>query len=397
MDIAFVVRRFDRGGGIARYTTELAERLSRTNTVTVYAAAWDERPDTGIRFVRVPFVTSTLLQARHRHAWNTLLEVGSFTRSAAKVVNRSQHDILHSQGDYAHGTDVLTAHSCHKAWLHQARLVAGGPIGRLKKSRANPLHALVLHAERIGITESTRVVAISERIRSQIVEQYGIPAERIAVIHHGVDTVRFHPENRRRFGEELRSSLGIGSSEIVAIFPAHEFRRKGLGVLIESLRRLPATLSLLVVGRDDPRPYRSRMEQYGLLDRVRFVGDAPDIERWYAAADLMVFPTAYDAFGLVITEAMASGLPVVTSRDAGAAELISDGEDGLLLSDPSDVDAVTASMRRLVEDAGLRERIGRRGRERAEMHSWDRACAMTLDLYKIVAREKEARRRQGRP
>jgi UDP-glucose:(heptosyl)LPS alpha-1,3-glucosyltransferase len=390
MDIALVVRRFGRRGGVALYTAELARWLSRGHTVTVYAATWEEDPGGNLRFVRVPFLTSGYLARRRKHAANTLVELASFMRSAPGIVGRGHHDIVHNQGDSAGTADVLTAHSCHKAWLEQARRDSGSTAERIRKSSANPLHALILHTERIGVTRSKRVIAISQRVRTQMLEHYRIPEERIVVIPNGVDTVRFSPANRSIHRDAMRREFGIASDELVAILPAHEFRRKGLAVLIESMGRLGGGLRLVVVGRDDPGPFLPSIRSHGLEERIRFVGDSPAIERWYAAADMMLLPTLFEAFGLVITEAMASGLPVVTSRDAGAAELIADEEEGLLLDDPTDAEEVARAIRRLQDDPGLRERIGAAARRRAAFHSWDRIAAMTLELYETVAREKRS-------
>ena len=389
MDIALVVRRFGRQGGVARYTAELAASLARGHAVTIYAASWDADPQPNLRFVRVPFLTSDSLARRRKHAANTLIELASFMRNAPRVVSRGKHTIVHNQGDSAGVADVLTVHSCHKAWLAQARRDAGSSAERIRKSSANPLHALILHAERLGVIRSRRIIAISKRVRTQLLEQYEIPEERIVVIPNGVDTVRFGPANRSIHREAMRRASGIAPEEIVAVLPAHEFRRKGLPVLIESMRRLEGSVRLIVVGRDDPRPFLSTIRAHGLEERIRFVGDSPEIERWYAAADLMLLPTVFEAFGLVITEAMASGLPVVTSRDAGAAELIADGEEGLLLDDPTDAEEVTAAIRRLLDDPGLRERIGAAARGKVEFYSWDRIAQMTLDVYETVVREKQ--------
>jgi UDP-glucose:(heptosyl)LPS alpha-1,3-glucosyltransferase len=119
-----------------------------------------------------------------------------------------------------------------------------------------------------------------------------------------------------------------------------------------------------------------------VADRVIFHPHSRRVETFFAAADAFVFPTLYDSFGLVICEAMASGLPVVTSRAAGAAELITDGEDGLLTDQPWDADAIAAHLARLRDDPGLRERLSVAGRARIEPFTWDRTAEQTLAVYR---------------
>jgi UDP-glucose:(heptosyl)LPS alpha-1,3-glucosyltransferase len=105
------------------------------------------------------------------------------------------------------------------------------------------------------------------------------------------------------------------------------------------------------------------------------------VEAFFAAADVFVFPTVYDPYGLVISEAMASGLPVITSQSAGAAELIASGENGLLTDRPWDVDGIAAHLVSLRDDAGLRSRLGNAARTRIQPFTWDRTAAETLAVY----------------
>jgi UDP-glucose:(heptosyl)LPS alpha-1,3-glucosyltransferase len=108
------------------------------------------------------------------------------------------------------------------------------------------------------------------------------------------------------------------------------------------------------------------------------------IERFFAAADLFVFPTLYEPYGMVISEAMASGIPVITSRAAGAAELIEHGETGWLTADPWDPDQIAVGLRALAADPGLRQRMGAAARSKIEAYTWDRAAEQTMAVYREV-------------
>jgi glycosyltransferase involved in cell wall biosynthesis len=159
--------------------------------------------------------------------------------------------------------------------------------------------------------------------------------------------------------------------------------RKGAAVTVEALARVPG-LSLDVVTRSDTASLRARVERLGLGTRVRFHPPTATVERFYAAADLFVCPTPYDAFGMVVTEAMACGLPVIVSRAAGASELITHREDGLLLDDAGDIEGLAAGLRELAVDRDFAERLGRAARVRTETLTWDEVARRTLQVYEQV-------------
>jgi len=127
-------------------------------------------------------------------------------------------------------------------------------------------------------------------------------------------------------------------------------------------------------------------------DRIIFVPHSSNLWEYYAASDIFVLPTIYEPFGLVIVEAMASGLPVITSRVAGAADLITDGVNGLLLRAPSDVHGLAAKIELLLSNAGLRKAMGERARETAEKSSWDQVAQKTLKVYNTVLNRPDLER-----
>jgi UDP-glucose:(heptosyl)LPS alpha-1,3-glucosyltransferase len=115
-----------------------------------------------------------------------------------------------------------------------------------------------------------------------------------------------------------------------------------------------------------------------------------DIQKYYAASDAMVFPTDYEPFGLVILEAMATGIPVITSRQAGAAELMVDGRNGLLLDDPGNIVDIAEKIKTLYDDRTYCEKLGGEARKTAEKYSWDVITGETLKLYSKVVDAKKA-------
>src|SRR4030043_243083 len=194
---------------------------------------------------------------------------------------------------------------------------------------------------------------ISEMVYRDMSDYYGIPANRIAVIYNGVDIERFHPRNKK-YREGIRSQYGLGSEDLLLLFVSHNFRLKGLRYLIRALaliKRKRENVKLLVIGRDRAEPYRRAAKKLGCEENVLFTGGVRDLERYYASADILVHPTFYDPCSLVVLEALASGLPVVTSRPNGASELLDDGRDGILLDDPADAAEFLARVEPLLDPA----------------------------------------------
>ena len=148
----------------------------------------------------------------------------------------------------------------------------------------------------------------------------------------------------------MRAELGYDVDAQVVIFVANELERKGFGPLLRAIRRLQdPNVYLLAVGRLNPQAYAEEIEQLGLTSRVRFTGPSSDVASYYAAADVFALPTQYEAWGLVIVEALACGLPVLTSRLAGAAAVVQEGMTGLLLDNPNDPAEIAAKLRPLLD------------------------------------------------
>jgi UDP-glucose:(heptosyl)LPS alpha-1,3-glucosyltransferase len=179
-------------------------------------------------------------------------------------------------------------------------------------------------------------------VKQDVMHWYGIPEDRIAVVYNGVDTERFHPQNRQ-YREEIRRRHGIGD-EFVILFVSNNFRMKGLVYLIRALAEIkksdPISYKCLVLGRDRKAPYVRLAEKLGISQEVIFAGSTDEPAKYYGAADLLVHPTFYDACSLTVLEALASGLPVITTVLNGAAGTITDGQGGFVIQSPRDHQAL---------------------------------------------------------
>jgi UDP-glucose:(heptosyl)LPS alpha-1,3-glucosyltransferase len=211
----------------------------------------------------------------------------------------------------------------------------------------------------------------------------------VRVLHPAVDTARFHPQRAPAARVALRAELALPAAAMLLVFVGSDFRRKGLPALLAALRCLPAAHAL-VLGGDRPARARRQRElarELGVAERVHFAGVRPDPERLLAAADCLVFPSRFDAFGNAVLEAMASGLPAVVSRRAGSAEVVTPGKTGAIVDAPEDAEALAAAIRPFLDPA-LRSEAGRLARQEAEKHAWPHQLGRVLAVYGEVVEEK---------
>ncbi len=292
-----------------------------------------------------------------------------------RAVRRDAWDVVQSH-ERTLGQDVYRAgEGCHRAYL--------GAI-RARWHRRLIYHRVVLTLERRVLTRTPQVVAISRLGAAEIARLYGVPEARLSVVYNGIDLARFHPDHRARHRAAARAEAGVPADAWIALFAGSGFDRKGLDTAMQGLAALSDRRSrLLVVGKGDARPYRRLAERLAIGERVAWLGARPDIERWYAAADALVLPTRYEPFGNVHLEALASGLPVVTTTAAGGAEVV--GPESGAVVPPGDAGAVTAALERV--RAGDAHRLTAAARAAAEPFTYARQVAGFERIYQRLPAE----------
>ncbi len=281
---------------------------------------------------------------------------------AALARDVGQYDAVLANGAVTWGRcDLNAVHFVHSSWLRSPY-----HPWRLHRS-ARSLYARVysrLNAtlEQASFRRSTRVIAVSQAVGHDL-RQINVPANRICVISNGVDTVEFHP------GGVTRGELGLPDAVIIALF-AGDLRspRKNLETVLRAMPMVPE-LHLAVAGREAGTPYPELARTLGISERVHFLGFRKDMPALMRASDLFVFPSRYEACSLVLLEALASGMPVITARSAGGSELI-DPQVGVVLDDSDDVDGLAATLRSLVTDKERRQAMAKGARSLAETHTW---------------------------
>jgi UDP-glucose:(heptosyl)LPS alpha-1,3-glucosyltransferase len=371
MRIAIVSIRFDRKGGSERRTWHLARGLADAGSTVSIFAADVEAPDFEAEVNLVPVMPGP-----------SFLKVSSFKNNLLRMLSgRSDIDLVHNQiRPFTDGV-VTVGGGCHAEYLERMgkRLVF-----------LNPLHRVILNMEKERYRPGgcKAVITNSEFSKQGLLRHYPIPPEKVFVAYNGVDLVKFNPANVKLKGHETRRKYGF-KDEPVALFIGTGFRRKGLQTAIKALWYAKdmegdvSGLKLLVAGKDDPGPFLKMAGKLGVADRLVFTGHVRDPESLYGASDIYVLPTKYDPFSNSCLEAMASGLPVITTSQNGVAEVIKDGVDGFVINDPDDAAGLAAALQYLSCEKA-REETGKKAREKAENFTWEKTLHKTLEVYKKV-------------
>jgi UDP-glucose:(heptosyl)LPS alpha-1,3-glucosyltransferase len=367
LKIAFVVHDYNRTFGHSRYVAELATRFKHEHEVHVFTNTVDEPDPSDLIFHHVP-------------AWRLSALAGclTFIVPATFAVGRG-FDIVHAQGLCGLRHNVATAHFCQPAWYAALQRMQGRLTWR---QRLNQWLITPLERRALAQTATKRVIAISERIRADLAEHFG-RRDGVRLVYHGVDLETFHPRNRGLYRNEICARLHLSPTACIALFVG--YLPKGASVAIRAVARTPG-VHLLLISNADCRAAQAVAQVEGIADRVTFVPYTRAIERYFAAADVFVFPTLWEPYGMVISEAMASGLPVITSRSAGAAELITHGQDGWLTDDPWDVNTVAAGLEELATNSERRRVMGTRARTTIEAYSWDVTAERTMAVYREITK-----------
>ena len=337
--VALVRGRYDPAGGAERFVqSALAALRSQGASITIVAREWPDHDGSAI-LVR-PFHLGSLWRDR------------AFAAAACAELARRRFDLVQSH-ERIPCCDVYRAgDGVHAQWLEE-RARAQGPLGRLA-TRLSPHHRYLLAAER-ALFASPRLRAVicnSEMVRGEIASRFGIDAAKLVLIRNAVDAARFHPGLRAEMRDAVRQQLGIPRDASLVLHVGSGFERKGVRFLLRALARSRTRPWLVVAGRDKRASrYASLAHRLGIGERVRFAGSVSDVRPYLGAADAFVLATLYDPQPNAALEAMAAGLPVITTPKCGVAELLREGESGYV-RDALDVAGLAEAMDRLEPPGG---------------------------------------------
>lgn len=231
--------------------------------------------------------------------------------------------------------------------------------------------------EKESYAKANHIVAASHLVKTELVD-IGVPGDKIRVIHNAVDVNEFQP------GQEQRSKWGLPEGVSLALF-AGDIRlpRKNLGTVLEAMVNVPHA-HLAVIGNTKHSPYPAMAAKLGLSERVHFLGYRRDIAEVMKVVDLFVFPSCYEPFGIVVLEAMATGVPVISARSVGASEIITP-ESGVLVDDPLDKTALAQAWSTLANQNLKSRAMGEVARKIAEQNTWTRMAKKYFEIYREIS------------
>ena len=370
MRVAFMHRRL-AGGGTEADLRRLAAGLARRGHDVHVFCAGGGGVLPGVTLHRVPIVRA-----------GRFARLVSFAFAAPRLVARERWDVVVGFGRTARQDVVRVGGGTHRTYL--ARMRAAG----LRRAPLGPYHRAILWHERRQLAPGghRRVLAVSARVRDEVAGDYGVPRERIAVIYNGVDLERFHPAERALLGPAVRRELGVEDGTRLCVAIGTGFRRKGFDLLLGLWRTAPPPHAVLALVGGDERLGAYRREASRLAGRVAVTGPRDDVAALLAAADVVCVPSRQEAFGNVVLEACAAGVPVVTSRRTGAAELLDGPLAALVVDDPEDLEALGAALARALGPEG--PTFGHAARRLAERLPWDAHLERVETFLAEVARER---------
>jgi UDP-glucose:(heptosyl)LPS alpha-1,3-glucosyltransferase len=377
MRIALVIDHLDpRRGGAEQWTFQHAERLlARGHEVHVVAQGVNGPA------ARLPIVQHPIGRCR---------SVLQRAAAAEAALRRLDVDMVHDIGLGWRSHVLQSEDGSRLAQWEQKLLLLPAWQRPLKRAMLQvlPRYRAFRHLMDRQFGDPERIViAVSQMCARDYQAYHDVPPERIRLVYHGTDNERFSPLNRRRYREEYRARLGVREDEVMLLFVGHDYQRKGLATAVRAARRLAAEgapVRLVVVGGKKRRQQSALAQARGV---VIHVGAMDDPVPYYAAADVFVLPTFYDPCSLSVSEAAASGLPSVTTRFNGAAELLTEGVDGSVIFDPTDDAELAAALRPLLDEK-VRRRMGDAARKLSLKHTLDRNCDQIVSIYQQIAAQK---------
>src|SRR2546429_2193642 len=368
LSIVFVRRGYSSTGGAEAYLKRLARGVMEAGHDLQLVATHDW-PDN-----EWPFGSITHLRSKSPIEFASELE-----RMRAQL----RVDILFSL-ERVWSCDVYRAgDGVHRAWLDRRRKFEL-PLKRFVRS-LNSKHQDLLRLEQSLFSggNTKRVIAGSQMVKDEIVNLYGYSADKIDIVRNGVplEKFRFGPELR----EKSREQLNLKSDQIALLFAGSGWERKGLLFAIEAAALCnDRKIRLLVAGRGNARLHKTKRLRFWREDPVQFLGEVADMLRIYAAADIFILPTIYDPFSNASLEALACGLPVITTRSNGFSEIIENGVHGSIVESAGNLIALRDAIR-FWSDPLRRIRACSANIERASQFDISKSVDQTLKILLQVA------------
>ena len=391
MRLAVVSPFVDRRHGTERALAELLERLARDYHCEIHLYA-ERVQDLALADLQTPRSAQTGFLVWHKvpsvpgpHLLKFLgwMIANSFLRWWHRFFRRLSFDLVLSPGINCMDADVIIVHVVFHRLRELSLEQTAGDTPRPRSLRGlhrRAYYALLTSLERrLYCDPKTSLAAVSQRTAGLLAQYFR--RRDVRVIPNGVDTREFHESKRIAHRRRARRRLHLVDTDFVLLLIGNDWRVKGVPAILEAMALLPALpLHLVVVGSDAAEVFREQAKRLGVLDRCHWEPPRPAVIDFYAAADVYVSPSREDSFGLPVAEAMACGLPVITSSQAGISALLRDGIDGFVLRDPQDTQHLVSIIQQLYSQGPFRESVAEAAARTARDWTWDRSAAQVWAL-----------------
>jgi UDP-glucose:(heptosyl)LPS alpha-1,3-glucosyltransferase len=389
--IAVLSPTVNRRRGTERAVAELVDGLARRKSCEVHLFA-QEVEDVAV----IPYAKGmpgsrgiaiwhriTRIPGPHLLQFLFWLVANRVARGWNNTVDKLQFDVVFSPGINALDADVILVH----AVFHRLRELQASRVDKRLRwvHRALYYHLLCFLESWQYRRKNLRLAGVSCHTADQLNRHFG--RRDVSVIPNGVDATHFSEPNRKNLRSETRQEMGFAPHEAVLLLVGNDFQNKGLDILLQAVRlRSDLPLRICVVGHDCSYDADAAVVRAQLQGRVTFCGETRDILPFYAAADIYVAPSLEDSFNLPTLEAMACGLPVIVSRNAGVTEYLTDGSDSVLLRNARDCDELANAIGRLVENPRVAAELSSQAIKTAASLSWSRHEASVYELLTCDSR-----------
>ncbi|MBM7622955.1 glycosyltransferase family 4 protein [Sporohalobacter salinus] len=387
MKIALVHKKYTTHGGTERYMVGLSNFLVQNgHQVHVFTGSWNEKvADDRITFHKVP-------------CWGKHLGIDKyiFARSVYKKVQKYNFDIVQTFSRVGFGDVIRIGGGCHENYVQRLMGSIDDSLYKLKKRLEYKLSfddyfTRYYEAKDFKPNNYKKIVAVSQMVKDEVIAKYQVPAEDIIVNHNGVNIKKFHPENQTEYRLKIRKEHGLDKDDLVLLFVGTGFRRKGLEYILKAMTKING-VKLLVVGKGKINRFKRKARELNILSNVIFAGPVSNVEAYYAAGDIFVFPSIYDPCANVSLEAMASGLPLITTQTNGASGIINHGENGFILDNSENVEQLISYIKRLT-DQDLRAGMSKAAREKMLDYTKEANHQKMLEVYRQIANKQRSESR----
>lgn len=398
MRLAVVSPFVDRRHGTERALAEVLERLAGREAceIHLYSQRVENLPVTlfepsGARpacFIFWHKVPST--PGPHLVQFLAWLFLNSFLRAWDRAIHGLRFDLVFSPGLNCLDADVVIVHALFSR-LRQLSLEEQGDSpepGFLQRLHRRAYYGLLAGLERRLYSDPKVSLAAVSRRTAMVIESY-FHRKDVSVIPNGVNAAEFSPSARLALRSETRLQHKFKEDDLVLLLIGNDWRVKGLPAILQAMSAQPdLPLHIIAAGSDSPGAFVEYAKRLGVAQRFHFEPLRADVLDFYAVADLYVSPSLEDSFGMPVAEAMACGLPVVTSPAAGVSDLIQNGVDGFVLRDPRNAQELASLLAQLSRDQEVRQRVGQAAAKSASEWTWARNADSVWQLLQDALRKK---------